>query len=115
MQKGSNHLWSRLFKCLYSVLTVTFFTLNSALLAVRSVPFFHSIIFLLSHMKIREKYEYFHVSIKMSSFVLCGCAALYTKRTKLECFRRQSAISTSNGVRKYWKWLRNSSYVLIMG
>jgi len=80
-----------------------FFTLNSARLTVSSVPFSASIILLLYHMEIRGKYEYFHDSTKTSSVVLCGCAALCTRRTKLECFRKQDAISTSNGVRKDWK------------
>jgi len=69
-------------------------------------------------MKIRGKYEYFHDSIKVSSVVLCGCAALYTRRTELELFRKQSAISNSYGVRRDWnyeKMLHNSSYVIITG
>lgn len=55
-----------------------FLTLNSSCLTVCSVTRFPSIILLLSRMKIRGKYEYFHDSIKMASVVLWACATLYT-------------------------------------
>jgi len=95
-----------------------FFTLISAHLTVSSVPLIPFISLLLSHIKILGEYEHFHDSIKMSSVALCGCAALYTRRTNLGCFRKQSAIRTSYGIRRDWKnekMLHNSSYVIITG